>query len=58
MPPIAALKHVEQQLDRLSSIWGKVEHAPAAKLINGPKLEEDNGHANQAEIDRMFARSG
>jgi chemotaxis protein CheZ len=55
---IAALKHVEQQLDRLSDIWGKAEHAPAAKLINGPKLEEDNGHADQAELDRMFARSG
>lgn len=54
---IAALKHVEQQLDRLSDIWGKVEHAPAAKLINGPKLASDTGHADQHEIDRMFARS-
>ena len=52
---IAALKHVEQQIDRLSDIWGKVEHAPAAKLINGPKLDSDSGHANQGEIDRLFA---
>ena len=53
---IAALKHVEQQLDRLSDIWGKVEQAPAAKLVNGPKLDSDSGHADQADIDRMFAR--
>ena len=52
---IAALKHVERQLDRLSDIWGKVDHAPAAKLINGPKLDDDSGHADQREIDRMFA---
>lgn len=52
---ISALKQVEQQLDRLSDIWGKVDHAPAANLINGPKLDEDTGHANQIDIDRMFA---
>jgi chemotaxis protein CheZ len=52
---IAALKQVEQQIDRLSDIWGKVEHAPAANLINGPKLDEDRGHADQSDIDRMFA---
>jgi len=53
---IAALKLVEQQLDRLSAIWGKVDHAPTAKLINGPKLDKDGGHADQDEIDQMFAR--
>jgi chemotaxis protein CheZ len=53
---IAALKLVEQQLYRLSEIWGKVEHAPAAKLINGPKLTSDTGHADQRQIDQMFAR--
>jgi chemotaxis protein CheZ len=52
---IAALKHVEQQIERLADIWGKVEHAPGAKLINGPKLDEDSGHADQHDIDRMFA---
>ena len=52
---IAALKHVEQQLDRLSDIWGKVDHVPPARLINGPKLDDDSGHADQREIDRMFA---
>jgi chemotaxis protein CheZ len=55
---ITALRHVEQQLDRLGEIWGKIEQAPApAKLLNGPKLESDIGHANQREIDRMFARA-
>jgi chemotaxis protein CheZ len=55
---IAALKHVEHQLDRLAGIWGKVEHATSEKLINGPKLGDDHGHADQQDIDRMFARSG
>lgn len=54
---ITALQHVEQQLDRLSEIWGKVEQSPADKLINGPKLPNDAGHADQSEIDRMFAAS-
>ena len=52
---IAALKHVEQQLERLTDIWGKVEHAPGAKLINGPRLDDDTGHADQDDIDQMFA---
>jgi chemotaxis protein CheZ len=54
---ITAMKHVEQQLDRLTDIWGKVEHKPAAAtLVNGPKLDRDTGHADQRDIDRMFAR--
>jgi chemotaxis protein CheZ len=53
---ITALKHVEQQIDRLSDIWGKVEQAPTTKLINGPKLAGDAGHADQRQIDQMFAR--
>ena len=53
---IAAIKHVEQQLDRLTEIWGKVDHAPAAAtLVNGPKLDRDTGHADQHDIDLMFA---
>jgi chemotaxis protein CheZ len=53
---IVALQHIERQIDRLSEIWGKVEQAPApAKLVNGPKLNRDAGHADQHEIDRMFA---
>jgi chemotaxis protein CheZ len=53
---IVALQHIERQIDRLSEIWGKVEQVPApAKLVNGPKLNRDAGHAEQHEIDRMFA---
>jgi chemotaxis protein CheZ len=53
---IMALRHVEQQLDRLGDIWGKVEQMPLPdKLVNGPKLDGDTGHASQGDIDRMFA---
>jgi chemotaxis protein CheZ len=53
---IAALQLVERQMTRLSDIWGKVEHAPAPQdLLNGPKLDSDTGHADQSDIDRMFA---
>lgn len=56
---IAALQLVEQQVSRLCEIWGKVEQSQTPrKLINGPKLEGDTGHADQSEIDRMFAANG
>lgn len=55
---IAALRNIEQHLDRLSEIWGKVEQAPAPdRLLNGPKLKGDAGHATQGDIDRLFARA-
>jgi chemotaxis protein CheZ len=53
---IVALQHIEKQIDRLGEIWGKVEHTAPVKLVNGPKLDCDTGHADQREIDRMFAR--
>jgi chemotaxis protein CheZ len=53
---IAALKLVEQQVARLCEIWGKVEQLPPPqKLINGPRLAGDTGHADQSEVDRIFA---
>jgi chemotaxis protein CheZ len=52
---IAALQLVERQVERLCDIWGKVESSAGRKLVNGPKLDGDAGHADQAEIDRMFA---
>jgi chemotaxis protein CheZ len=59
---IAALKLVEQQMARLYDLWGGMKQAsgPSApdKLVNGPKLEGDSGHADQSEIDRMFAVIG
>jgi chemotaxis protein CheZ len=56
---IGTLQLVEAQLERLNDIWGGVEDMAqsaksASSLINGPKLEGDTGHADQAEIDRMF----
>lgn len=57
---IAALQSIDQGLARVFEIWGGLDqfrrHAPAPshKLINGPKLEGDAGHASQHDIDRMF----
>src|SRR5471030_864326 len=31
------------------------KHAPGRGLLNGPKLDGDTGHANQSDIDKMFA---
>jgi len=56
---IAAMQIVERQIDRLCEIWGKIERAPAhGTLLNGPKLEGDAGHAEQADVDRIFAARG
>src|SRR5690242_469386 len=59
---IAALKVAEQQLSRLYNLWGDLQQIPVAppsdKLVNGPKLVGDSGHADQNEIDRMFAVIG
>lgn len=59
---IAALKLAEQQISRLYDLWGGVNQAamslPADKFVNGPKLDGDRGHADQSEIDRMFAVIG
>ena len=50
----------------MMDIWGGVDairaHAPPivddrvgdAKLLNGPKLEGDEGHASQDDIDALF----
>jgi chemotaxis protein CheZ len=56
---IAALRAVEQEIDRLCDIWGGVRQMPAPhRLINGPKLDGDSGHADQSDIDRIFATGG
>ena len=59
---ITALKIAEQQISRLYDLWGGVKQVPPPptpdKLVNGPKLEGDSGHADQSEIDRMFAVIG
>ncbi len=60
------MKFIEHHINVMMEIWGGVdaikEHAPPiidtrdedAKLLNGPKLEGDEGHASQNDIDAMF----
>ncbi len=60
------MKFIEHHINVMMEIWGGVdaikEHAPAitdtrdddAKLLNGPKLDGEEGHASQNDIDAMF----
>ena len=60
------MKFIEQHINAMMEIWGGVDaikaHAPAivdtregdAKLLNGPKLDGDDGHASQNDIDALF----
>ena len=60
------MKFIEQHINEMMNIWGGVDaikaHAPPivdtregdAKLLNGPKLDGDIGHASQDDIDAMF----
>jgi chemotaxis protein CheZ len=60
------VKFIEQHITIMMDIWGGVDaikaHAPAivdqregdARLLNGPKLEGDAGHASQDDIDALF----
>jgi chemotaxis protein CheZ len=61
----ATLKSVDEHIARTLEIWGGVEafkdHMPAAAQrtratvpLNGPKLDNDSGHATQDEIDKLF----
>lgn len=60
------MKFIEQHINEMMNIWGGVDaikaHAPPivdtregdAKLLNGPKLDGDVGHASQDDIDALF----
>jgi chemotaxis protein CheZ len=60
------MKFIENHITVMMDIWGGVDaikaHAPAlvdtregdAKLLNGPRLEGDVGHASQDDIDALF----
>jgi len=60
------MKFIEQHINAMMDIWGGVDaikaHAPQiadsregdAKLLNGPKLDGDVGHASQDDIDALF----
>lgn len=63
---MTTMKFIENHVTVMMDIWGGVDaikaHAPAivdtregdAKLLNGPKLEGDVGHASQDDIDALF----
>ncbi len=63
---MGTMKFIENHINVMMEIWGGVDaikaHAPAiidnregdAKLLNGPKLEGDAGHASQDDIDALF----
>jgi chemotaxis protein CheZ len=60
------MKFIEQHINAMMDIWGGVDaikaHVPAPvdsrgedeKLLNGPKLNGDVGHASQDDIDALF----
>lgn len=66
---VNVLKFVEERLDKMIGVWGGLEafkdlvpaETEAVKpeddhrsLLNGPKLEEDEGHVSQNDIDALF----
>lgn len=63
---MTTMKFIENHITVMMDIWGGVDaikaHAPVitdtregdAKLLNGPKLEGDVGHASQDDIDALF----
>ena len=63
---MATMKFIENHITVMMDIWGGVDaikaHAPPivdtregdAKLLNGPKLDGDDGHASQNDIDALF----
>src|SRR6201996_978445 len=63
---MTTMKFIENHITVMMDIWGGVDaikaHAPAKvdtrgadeKLLNGPKLEGDVGHASQDDIDALF----
>ena len=63
---MTTMKFIEKHINEMMEIWGGVDaikaHAPPivdtregdAKLLNGPKLDGDVGHASQDDIDALF----
>jgi chemotaxis protein CheZ len=63
---VAALKFIETHIIKMMDIWGGIEvlkdftpegiaeRSGDAKLLNGPKLDNDAGHASQDDIDALF----
>ncbi len=63
---MTTMKFIENHITVMMDIWGGVDaikaHAPPIvdtregddRLLNGPKLEDDVGHASQDDIDALF----
>jgi chemotaxis protein CheZ len=63
---MTTMKFIEQHINAMMEIWGGVDAIKAhalpvvdtrdgdARLLNGPKLDGDVGHASQDDIDAMF----
>ncbi|WP_398484557.1 protein phosphatase CheZ [Tardiphaga sp.] len=63
---MTTMKFIENRITAMMDIWGGVDeikaHAPPKvddrsdddKLLNGPKLDGDVGHASQDDIDALF----
>lgn len=63
---MSTMKFIEQHINAMMDIWGGVDaikaHATPIvdtregddKLLNGPKLDGDAGHASQDDIDALF----
>jgi chemotaxis protein CheZ len=63
---MTTMKFIENHITVMMDIWGGVDaikaHAPPIvderegddKLLNGPKLDGDDGHASQNDIDALF----
>jgi chemotaxis protein CheZ len=63
---VATLKFIEEHIVKMMEIWGGIEalkdFTPIAitqregdsKLLNGPRLDTDAGHASQDDIDALF----
>jgi len=63
---MATMRFIESHINVMMDIWGGVDaikaHTPEivdsrdddAKLLNGPKLADDEGHVSQNDIDALF----
>src|SRR5712675_1032719 len=63
---MGTMKFIEQHIYEMMNIWGGIDAIKAhatpsvdtrdgdARLLNGPKMEGDVGHASQDDIDAMF----
>ena len=64
---VATLKFIETHILRMMEIWGGLdafkdiqaeaiaEREGDARLLNGPKIDGEGGHASQDDIDSLFA---